>query len=522
MVANLMETMVHSDRTRITHIESGEALLELAQNDEPALIVMSTNLPKGLFWCGKIRKNSKAGHVPLVVIFDPTHQKTIEQHQQLAVCATSYEAGPLTQESTYAILRRFVPDSLHIDDSAVSADGPAPPIPRLEDEPVVDGVDTAPPEVIENLAAVAIEMEEKEQQLREAQATLDEVKRDTDQIESRFADESELQALAERENDELRDRIRNLEEDATHLEQQFNHRAGMIQSSEERAEHEVENLRALLDSLQSRYEERSVLLERIQTENDRLKDQVSQLDGEFKRSQGNVRRLDEDLQTLQKSRDQIVGRLEEAQTSLNQRSRELRQSEETGDARNRELVELRDAVSSATRERAELLPILQRREQELTETREKLRDAMREVEGAQIAVEEKQHEIELERHNAKDLRHRFGEMERLMDSMSMEKEALRDQVAATEVDKQKALKRVNEIERAARAKIQEWVDTQKVYEATQKHLSTQRDSLVHQLEKLTRVLETHLGDLSSLGRQSSELVKTVRGSAQGDIPSELP
>ena len=119
-IADSIQALTDAGRVQVTHFSAGDKLFSVAHTEQPALILLSTEVPKGLFWCGKLRKSSQVGHVPLVMLYEPVHESTIQQHQRLAVRATAYVPKPVDPDGVYDLLKRYVPDTLTGDDTSTS------------------------------------------------------------------------------------------------------------------------------------------------------------------------------------------------------------------------------------------------------------------------------------------------------------------------------------------------------------------------------------------------------------------
>jgi CheY-like chemotaxis protein/predicted nucleic acid-binding Zn-ribbon protein len=111
-IAEQLTEATDATRVQITHVGAGEALFDVAHREEPSLIFLSSDVPKGFFWCGKLRKSAATGSVPLVMVYEESHAATIAKHQKLPVRATSYMEGPVSNDGLLALLKQYVPDAM--------------------------------------------------------------------------------------------------------------------------------------------------------------------------------------------------------------------------------------------------------------------------------------------------------------------------------------------------------------------------------------------------------------------------
>lgn len=111
-IAEQLTEATDATRVQITHVGAGEALFDVAHREDPSLIFLSSDVPKGFFWCGKLRKSAATGSVPLVMVYEESHAATIAKHQKLPVRATSYMEGPVSDDGLQALLKQYVPDAM--------------------------------------------------------------------------------------------------------------------------------------------------------------------------------------------------------------------------------------------------------------------------------------------------------------------------------------------------------------------------------------------------------------------------
>ena len=92
--------------------EDGKLAVEMAINLQPDLVVLSAELPKGLLWCGKLRKNSATAHTPILLVYAAGNARAIAKHKKLPVRANAYIEKPLDAERARAAMEEHAPGVL--------------------------------------------------------------------------------------------------------------------------------------------------------------------------------------------------------------------------------------------------------------------------------------------------------------------------------------------------------------------------------------------------------------------------